>query len=304
MISKVISPGKSFAGLCRYLYQDKSRAEVILSTGVRDYDHSKMAADFTFQATQNPRLKSPVLHIILSWPPGEKIDNELMSKIAKDYMQAMNIMETQFAVIKHNDRDHQHVHLVINRVDNNGKTIKDNYIGLKGKKVSQELTLRYGLKVAAKKDISHTHLERLHGYDAQRYEIFKIVHHLLSYCASFEELQRRLSQHEIQILYKYKGQTKEIQGISFCKGELKFKGSDIDRSFSYLKLQKLFASQVQRQSVHKKVTPSMDYGRQNEGQLNHAAKLLHELMKPEFNPDFVPNELTHPKKKRNRSLGH
>lgn len=303
MISKIIPPGKSFQGLCRYLYQNRSSAEVILSAGVRNYDHSKMATDFAVQAAQNPRLKSPVLHIILSWPPDEKIDQELMSNIAKDYLERMNIVDTQFAVIKHNDRDHQHVHLVVNRVDNNGRTIKDNYIGLKGKKVAQQLTLQYGLKVAAKKDLSHSHLERLHGYDAQRYQIFTIIHDLLPYCRNFEELKGRLSQHEIGIQYKYKGQTKEIQGISFCKGELKFKGSDIDRSFSYLKLQKLFASQSHQQSVYKREKLRMKIEPENLGQSLHAAKLLYELMKPEFTPDFVPSELTR-KKKRNRSLGH
>lgn len=303
MISKIIPPGKSFPGLCRYLYQNKSRAEVILSAGVRDYDHSKMAADFAVQAAQNPRLKSPVLHIILSWSPEEKVDQELMSNIAKDYLERMNIIDTQFAVIKHNDRDHQHVHLVVNRVDNNGRTVKDNYIGLKGKKVAQQLTLKYGLKVAAKKDLSHSHLERLNGYDAQRYQLFTIIHDLLPYCKNFEELERRLSQHKIAIQYKYKGQTKEIQGISFCKGELKFKGSDLDRSFSYLKLQKLFASQSHQLSVYKREKLRMKIEPENLGQYNHAAKLLYELLKPEFTPDFVPYELTR-KKKQNRSLGH
>ena len=36
------------------------------------------------------------------------------------------------------------------------------------------------------------------------------------------------------------GQTDEIQGVSFSKGEYTFKGSEIDRSFSYSKLDKYF----------------------------------------------------------------
>lgn len=226
-----------------------------------------------------------------------------MAKIVKDYLERMSIVDTQFAVIKHNDRDHQHVHLVVNRVDNNGRTIKDNYIGLKGKKVAQQLTLQYGLKEATKKDLSHSHLEHLNGYDAQRYQIFTIIHDLLPYCRNFEELERRLSKQEIKIQYKYKQQTKEIQGISFCRGELKFKGSDIDRSFSYLKLQKLFASQYHQQSVYKREKLRIKIEPDNFGQSNHAAKLLYELMRPEFTQDFVPYELTR-KKKQNRSLGH
>ncbi|KAB6165751.1 mobilization protein, partial [Bacteroides xylanisolvens] len=38
----------------------------------------------------------------------------------------------------------------------------------------------------------------------------------------------------------YKGQTGEIQGVSFSKGEYTFKGSEIDRNFSFSKLDKCF----------------------------------------------------------------
>ena len=42
------------------------------------------------------------------------------------------------------------------------------------------------------------------------------------------------------VRFKRKGQTDEIQGISFSKGEYTFKGSEIDRSFSFSKLDKCF----------------------------------------------------------------
>lgn len=302
MISKVISPGKSFTGLCRYLFQNKDGAEVILSAGVRDYDHAKMAADFTIQAAQNPRLKSPVLHMILSWPPHEQISTDLMTVIASDFLEKMHISDTQVAVIKHSDRDHQHLHIVVNRVNNNGATIKDNYIGLRGKKTAQELTQKYGLTPAIGKDLAHTNIARLHGYDAQRYEVFSIIHDLLPKSRGFEELQRHLSVHEIEIVYKYKGQTNEVQGISFCKGDFRFKGSEIDRSFSYKNLEKLFASKRQQQSINK-TSSSKAKSLQSEYKENasQAARLLYDLLKPEHNPDFVPHEFE--RKKRRKSLG-
>jgi hypothetical protein len=42
----------------------------------------------------------------------------------------------------------------------------------------------------------------------------------------------------IETLYRYKGQTKELQGISFEIGEYKYKGSEIDRKFSVKNLEK------------------------------------------------------------------
>ena len=54
------------------------------------------------------------------------------------------------------------------------------------------------------------------------------------------DLQERLAEKGITILFKYKGQTGEIQGVSFSKGEYTFKGSEIDRNFSFSKLDKCF----------------------------------------------------------------
>ena len=58
--------------------------------------------------------------------------------------------------------------------------------------------------------------------------------------SNWQQLQERLAEKGITIRFKYKGQTSEIQGISFSKGEYTFKGSEIDRSFSFSKLDKCF----------------------------------------------------------------
>jgi hypothetical protein len=53
---------------------------------------------------------------------------------------------------------------------------------------------------------------------------------------SWKQFEEVLKQQRIAIEYKRKGQTNEIQSISFKKGEHYFKGSDVDRKFSYSKL--------------------------------------------------------------------
>lgn len=45
-----------------------------------------------------------------------------------------------------------------------------------------------------------------------------------------------LNDQSIEISFKYKGRTKKIQGITFSKGKYSFKGSAIDQSFSYAKI--------------------------------------------------------------------
>lgn len=303
MISKIISPGKSFAGVCRYLCENTRRAEVILSEGVRDYDHKLMAQDFEQQRRYNPSLQSPVQHIILSYYPGEKLDNEQLAEIAKEYLEKTGISNTQFVVVKHNDRDHLHTHIVCNRVNNDGKTIRDSFLGLRGKKAAQALTLHHGLKQALQKDLQLTHLERMNHYEATRYEIYRTVAELLPKSNSIDELKARLAAREIELIFKYKSQTREAQGLSFKKGAFKYKGSEIDREFSYRKLSKqLVLQQSQRQVQRSERLHSVD---EHQGRhISQHNRLLEELLKPEREQEQTPHELLQKKRKQKRQSQH
>ena len=90
MISKVIT-GKTFSGACRYVCMDEKRALVLEAEGVRDYNYKFMAADFEMQHAMRPSLNKAVFHGILSFYPGEKISDQKMAEIAREYLQEMKI---------------------------------------------------------------------------------------------------------------------------------------------------------------------------------------------------------------------
>ena len=86
----------------------------------------------------------------------------------------------------------------------------------------------------------HVKQHRLREPDKSKYEIYNAVKNESGKSKNWQQLQERLAEKGITIQFKYKGQTSEIQGISFSKGEYTFKGSEIDRSFSFSKLDKCF----------------------------------------------------------------
>ncbi len=297
MISKVIKPGKSFAGACRYLCGNRKGAEVLLAEGVRDYNHVLMAADFESQLQLNPSLKSPVQHIILSWCSVELISNETMSEIALEYLKRIEAINTQFVVVRHNDRDNPHAHILFNRVDNEGRTIKDNFLGLRGKKTAQQLTREYGLIPAIKKELTRTHMERMNDYDAGRYEIFQSVNDVFPKCKTMDDLKMLLERKGIEMVYKYKGQTNEVQGVSFTKGQFKYKGSEVDREFSYGKLTKKLTQQ-HKQKLGSAAILVKEQSLKNAQALYKAMNIASELMKPERDYNQVPSEFMKKKRKQ------
>ena len=300
MISKVIT-GKTFYGACRYICMDEKRAIILETEGVRNYDWKLMAADFEMQHSFRPSLSKAVFHGILSFYPGEKIEDKKMTEIAKDYLQKMGITNTQYAITKHIDKNHSHVHIIANLVNNNGETIKDNWIGLKGKKIAQELTINYGLKEAASKNLSLIHLEQLNEKEANKYRIYQAIAENLSVCKTLDELKEKLQQQNIETLYKFKGQTNELQGISFKIGKYKYKGSEIDRKFSIKNLQKTIHQQQIQQIKQNTFASKSKLLYKNEHpeikiQIGHNKTLLEHLMKPEQCHQQMPNQLLLPKK--------
>jgi len=242
MIGKVIT-GRSFGGCIRYVIQ-KQDALILEGTGVRIQETNQTINDFNVQRKYNPNLGQAVGHIALSWSINDlsKLNDEVMVNMAKEYLQKMKIQETQYLIVKHQDRDHPHIHIVYNRVDNNGKTIADNFQKQRNVKVCKDMTLKHGLYMSPGKE--QVNRKQLKGQDKIKYELFDAIKSASKKVKNLNELKQVLAKQEIGMLYKYKSGTNEIQGISFSKGEYKFKGSEIDRSLSYAKLSQAIEQQA------------------------------------------------------------
>jgi len=244
MIGKVIT-GKSFGGCVRYVVQ-KQDAVILDAAGVRMEQVNQTISDFNLQRKYNPKLGQAVGHIALSWSVNDigKLTDEVMVSMAKEYLQKMKIQDTQYLIVKHQDKKNPHIHIVYNRVNNDGKTIPDSFQKQRNAKVSKELTLKHGLYISPGKE--QVNRQQLRGEDKIKYELFDTIKAASKKVKNLNELKQLLAKQGIGMHYKYRSGTTEVQGISFSKGEHKFKGSEIDRSLSYAKL----SQSIEAQQAH------------------------------------------------------
>lgn len=314
MISKVFS-GHSFDGACQYICC-KQGAKVLETAGVRGHHYKKMAEDFKFQQGMHPTKKKACFHGILSFYPGEgeRIGDEKMLEIARKYLEEIGIKNTQYAIAKHTDKAHLHLHIIANLVDNNGKVISDSWIGLNGKKIAGQLTEAYGLVPADKKNLELTHTGALNESEANRYKIYEAITSNFPHCRNMKELEERLKKQKITTIYKYKGQTKEKQGVSFQIEKDCFKGSKIDRKFSLGNLEKYFAFRQQNlyqgqqklTKYHISDTLYNNYSQQSTHDNIKTGKeipgLIDAIVKPEmdFNLPYSEEYGNEPKKKKRK----
>ena len=96
------------------------------------------------------------------------------------------------------------------------------------------MTLKHGLYISPGK--VKVNRQQLKGEDKIKYELFDAIKAASKKVKNINELKQVLVKQNIVTFLKYKSGTTEVQGISFSKGEYKFKGSEIDRSLSYAKL--------------------------------------------------------------------
>jgi hypothetical protein len=247
MIGKVIT-GRSFGGCIRYVVQ-KHDAVILEGAGLRMREVNQIIDDFNLQRKYNPNLGQAVGHIALSWSINDlaKLNDEVMVNMAKEYLQKMKIKETQYLIVKHRDKNHPHLHIVYNRVDNDGKTIPDNFQKQRNVVVCRDMTIKHGFYLSPGKE--QVNRQQLKGEDKVKYELYDAIKSASKKVKNMDELKRVLAKQGIGTHFKYKSSTKEVQGISFSKGEYKFKGSEIDRSLSYAKLSRAIEQQEPEKSL-------------------------------------------------------
>jgi hypothetical protein len=235
MIGKIPKPGKSFGGCVKYNVLKKDAA-ILFADGIRIEKIEQTIRDFNMQRKMNPGLGQAVGHIALSWSVNDldKLNDKIMVAVASAYLQKMKITDTQLLMVRHHDRNHPHIHLVYNRVNNFGKTITDRFQRQNNIKACRELTEKYGFYMAPDKE--RVNRQQLKGEDKVKYELFDAIKSASKQVKNMDELMQVLRRKGIEMQYKFKSGTKEIQGVSFSKESYKFKGSEIDRSLSYGKL--------------------------------------------------------------------
>lgn len=244
-MAKIVK-GRGFKGVVNYILDKAKGTEILDSNEVRLKSTDTIIDSFIFQSELNPGLTKPVGHISLDFSAQdrEKLSNEFMVQIARDYMNRMGISNTQYLVARHYDKEHPHIHLVFNRVDNNGKTISDRNDRFRSEKVCKELTREYGLYFASGKE--KVKENRLREPDKTKYEIYNTLKTIVPHSQNWEQVIRALKDQNVGVTFKFKGKTDEIQGVIFDKNGYSITGSKVDRQFSYSKIDHQLRANAQK----------------------------------------------------------
>lgn len=251
MIGK-INKGSSFGGVVNYVL-GKKESKLIDADGVLCDSINSIIRSFIAQTQLNENKKQPVEHIVLAYKKEDLplLTDAKMVELAKEYMELMKLTNTQYIIVRHEDREHPHCHIVLNRIDNDGKLLSDKHDKLKNVTVCKYLKEKHDLTFGENK--AQVNIDRLRPYEKAKHEIYHILTASLNKSKSWSELRKELAKQGVTIEYKYRGQTTEVQGINFSKDGFNFKGSQIDRRYSYSQLNRQLSRNNKNNVIQKPI---------------------------------------------------
>ena len=156
MIAK-ISSTENLGGALGYNFKkvEKEEASILLAQGLYQnkegtYTMEEVFADMEALIPKKCRTKKTVFHCSLNPHPDEKLSDETLIQIAKEYMEALGYGNQPYIVFKHNDIAREHIHIVSLRVDSKGRKINDKFEKRRSKKITDALEKRFGLIPSSK----------------------------------------------------------------------------------------------------------------------------------------------------------
>ena len=156
MIAK-ISATENLGGALGYNFKkvEKEEASILLAQGLYQnkegtYTMAEVFADMQAVIPEKCRTKKMVFHCSLNPHPDEKLSDEILTQIAKEYMETLGYGKQPYIVFKHNDIAREHIHIVSLRVDNRGQKINDRFEKRRSKQITDALERKYSLIPSSK----------------------------------------------------------------------------------------------------------------------------------------------------------
>ena len=236
---KKVEKGEASILLAAELYQDKDGT----------YTMAEVFADMQALIPEKCRTKKTVFHCSLNPHPDEKLSDETLTQIAKEYMETLGYGKQPYIVFKHNDIAREHIHIVSLRIDDEGKKINDKFEKRRSKQITDALERKYSLIPSSK--VTDREMKKVSKIDTTKGNIKEqVAEMLLSVLKHYEfcslgELNAILSIYNLaveEVKTEFRG--KKYEGLVYVPTDDKgdkvsspIHASDIGRGVGYTAVQ-------------------------------------------------------------------
>jgi len=237
MIAKAIK-GKGFRGALEYdLKKEQGR---IIDTNMDGRGPRELAAEFGEIRKLRPNLGKAVLHVSLAASPGEHLTDAQWVNIGQYYINGMGLNRNQYVMSRHTDTEHEHIHMVVNRIQFDGKVTSDSHDYRRQEYLMRALERDLGLRqiesstkterrAATKGEIE----EGLRtGKPSTRQQLQQLCDAAAKDCDTFRLYAERLEAAGVDLVPVLQLDGTKMSGLSYRLDGVMMKGSDLGKRYS------------------------------------------------------------------------
>lgn len=212
-------------------------------------DPRQLSKDFAAIRRLRPDIGKPVFHMSLGLPPGERLSDERWDEVSKDMMREMgfDLDKHQYVVVRHEDTDHDHIHIVANRIGSDGSVWLGRFEIYKMIEATQAMEKKHGLTLtpglgeerAAVKKLTRGEINMAvrTGEEPVRQMLQRLCDEAMQGGPTVVEFAERLEEEGVHVVANL-ASTGKMNGFSFKVGKSQFSGSQLGTKYKWESLLK------------------------------------------------------------------
>jgi len=233
--------GKSFRGALNYnLEKVKKGVAKWLDTSFTHSNERSVMEEVRMIRVMRPNLAKYFYHTSVNFPPEENLGDEQMKSIAKAYLERMGFDQHQFAIFRHFDADHPHLHILVNRIGYDGSVVSDSQDYKRSEGVLRKLEKQYGLtevissKQAQERAMTKNELEMMKRTDepSVKLKLQVSIKEVLKKRPNAEQFINLLEAKGVNVLFN-QASTGFVSGISYGYEGMQFKGAHLGNAYKW-----------------------------------------------------------------------
>jgi hypothetical protein len=219
----------------------------------------QLSAEFAVCRELRPDVKRPVWHTSLALPAGERLTGERWQTVVDDFMDGMGFDRDnhQFFAVRHNDTQHDHVHIIASRIGLDGSLWHGKWEAVQAINLVQKIEQKHGLIQTAglktyQDDDDVTRIDRKGEKSLTRHELYmaaktgvepprrvlqRLVKEAVKHRPTATQFAERLVAAGVGVRANISSKVGKMSGFSFEFKGIPFTGRQLGREFVWDALQ-------------------------------------------------------------------
>mgnify|MGYP003630150223 FL=1 len=229
MIGKGKSISHTMASMS-YGWNQEKDAEVVFKEFLHGDSPAEITKEFKMLQDQNYHCTKNTLSFVISptIEDGRLLEKKELQAITKRFMHEMKLGERQAIAFVHQDKEHKHIHLYVNRIDFKGVAYNDSFIGKRSQQAAEKVAEHMGLttvkQIQFEKELNlieiRMEIKRRHDLTMKQFQP-----------KSFDAYVKAMEVNGVKVIPTINKQNK-LQGFRFEFDGHNLKGSEVHRNMS------------------------------------------------------------------------